>query len=67
MSYVGRGVSAETGMSTGGITKLIDRPEKAGSVNREFDTSDHRKVFIILNSAKASQHVFLLYEFCRPR
>lgn len=56
------GLSAETGLSTGGITKMIDRLEKAGLVNREFDKSDRRKVFIVLDRAQVDQQVFPFYE-----
>jgi len=35
-----------TGLTTGAITGVIDRLEKAGFVRRERDDSDRRKVFI---------------------
>jgi DNA-binding MarR family transcriptional regulator len=35
-----------TGLTTGAITGVIDRMEKAGFVRRERDDSDRRKVFI---------------------
>jgi DNA-binding MarR family transcriptional regulator len=35
-----------TGLTTGAITGVIDRLEKAGYVRRERDESDRRKVFI---------------------
>jgi DNA-binding MarR family transcriptional regulator len=35
-----------TGLTTGAITGVIDRLEKAGFVRRERDESDRRKVFI---------------------
>jgi DNA-binding MarR family transcriptional regulator len=35
-----------TGLTTGAITGVIDRMEKAGFVRRERDESDRRKVFI---------------------
>ena len=35
-----------TGLTTGAITGVIDRLEKAGLVRRERDESDRRKVFI---------------------
>jgi DNA-binding MarR family transcriptional regulator len=37
-----------TGLTTGAITGVIDRMEKAGFVRRERDDSDRRKVFITL-------------------
>jgi len=35
-----------TGLTTGAITGVVDRLEKAGYVRRERDESDRRKVFI---------------------
>jgi DNA-binding MarR family transcriptional regulator len=35
-----------TGLTTGAITGLVDRMEKAGLVRRERDDNDRRKVFI---------------------
>jgi DNA-binding MarR family transcriptional regulator len=35
-----------TGLTTGAITGVVDRLEKAGLVRRERDASDRRKVFI---------------------
>ena len=35
-----------TGLTTGAITGVVDRMEKAGFVRRERDDSDRRKVFI---------------------
>jgi DNA-binding MarR family transcriptional regulator len=37
-----------TGLTTGAITGVIDRLEKAGFVRRERDESDRRKVFIVV-------------------
>jgi DNA-binding MarR family transcriptional regulator len=36
-----------TGLTTGAITGVVDRLEKAGLVRRERDDSDRRKVFIV--------------------
>jgi DNA-binding MarR family transcriptional regulator len=36
-----------TGLTTGAITGVVDRLEKAGVVRRERDESDRRKVFIV--------------------
>ena len=36
-----------TGLTTGAITGVVDRLEKAGFVRRERDESDRRKVFIV--------------------
>ena len=37
-----------TGLTTGAITGVVDRLEKAGLVRRERDESDRRKVFIAI-------------------
>ena len=36
-----------TGLTTGAITGVVDRMEKAGLVRRERDSEDRRKVFIV--------------------
>jgi DNA-binding MarR family transcriptional regulator len=36
-----------TGLTTGAITGVVDRMEKAGLVRRERDNEDRRKVFIV--------------------
>jgi DNA-binding MarR family transcriptional regulator len=36
-----------TGLTTGAITGVVDRMEKAGLVRRERDNDDRRKVFIV--------------------
>jgi DNA-binding MarR family transcriptional regulator len=44
-----------TGLTTGAITGVVDRLEKAGFVRRERDETDRRKVFIVTvpeNTAK---------------
>lgn len=37
-----------TGLTTGAITGVVDRLEKAGFVRRERDANDRRKVFIAI-------------------
>ena len=37
-----------TGLTTGAITGVVDRLEKAGLVRRERDEEDRRKVFIVI-------------------
>jgi DNA-binding MarR family transcriptional regulator len=47
-----------TGLTTGAITGVIDRLEKAGLVRRERDATDRRKVFIVVvpeNAAKVGR------------
>ena len=41
-------LSKITGLTTGAITAVIDRLEKAGFVKREADTNDRRKIIIRL-------------------
>ena len=40
-------LAASTGLTTGAITGLIDRLEKAGFVRREHDREDRRKVRVV--------------------
>ena len=42
-----------TGLTTGAITGVVDRLEKAGYVRRERDEADRRKVFISVVEEKA--------------
>ncbi|TWC05292.1 DNA-binding MarR family transcriptional regulator [Bradyrhizobium macuxiense] len=44
-----------TGLTTGAITGVVDRMEKAGYVRRERDESDRRKVFISVIEEKAAE------------
>ncbi|MBR0752563.1 MarR family transcriptional regulator [Bradyrhizobium jicamae] len=44
-----------TGLTTGAITGVVDRLEKAGYVRRERDASDRRKVFISVVVEKAEE------------
>ena len=44
-----------TGLTTGAITGVIDRLEKAGFVRRERDEADRRKVFIVVVPESAAQ------------
>jgi DNA-binding MarR family transcriptional regulator len=44
-----------TGLTTGAITGVIDRLEKAGYVRRERDDSDRRKVFIAVVAETAAR------------
>ena len=44
-----------TGLTTGAITGVVDRLEKAGFVRRERDESDRRKVFIVPMPEKMMQ------------
>ena len=44
-----------TGLTTGAITGVIDRLEKAGFVRRERDETDRRKVFIVVVPESAAR------------
>lgn len=44
-----------TGLTTGAITGVVDRLERAGYVRRERDESDRRKVFISVVEEKAAE------------
>ena len=50
-----------TGLTTGAITGVVDRMEKAGLVRRERDESDRRKVFIAI-VPEALAKIVRLYE-----
>jgi DNA-binding MarR family transcriptional regulator len=44
-----------TGLTTGAITGVVDRLEKAGLVRRERDENDRRKVFIAIVAANVAK------------
>lgn len=50
----------ETGLTTGAVTALLDRLEKAGYVRRERDRSDRRKV-LIHPSQRAAREVWPIF------
>jgi DNA-binding MarR family transcriptional regulator len=50
-----------TGLSTGTITGLIDRLEKAGYVRRERDPNDRRRVLLHVDEARLQQEIAPLY------
>lgn len=45
-------LSAATGMTSGAITGLIDRLERAGFVRREASPGDRRKVLVVANEER---------------
>ncbi len=51
-----------TGLTTGAITGVVDRMEKAGLVRRERDVEDRRKVFIV----PAAERVTEIGRFYEP-
>ena len=44
-----------TGLTTGAITGVVDRLEKAGLVRRERDEADRRKVYIVIRPGSAAR------------
>jgi DNA-binding MarR family transcriptional regulator len=46
-----------TGLTTGAVTAVIDRLEKAGYVKREHDAKDRRKVLVVPNEEKAYREI----------
>jgi len=48
-------------LTTGAVTKMIDRLENAGFLERDFQKSDRRKVFVKLNTENVTNKVFPLY------
>ncbi|WP_171655743.1 MarR family winged helix-turn-helix transcriptional regulator [Paenibacillus foliorum] len=48
-----------TGLTTGTVTGVIDRLEKAGYVFREKDQEDRRKVIIRVHTKKAENEIML--------
>ena len=50
-----------TGLSSGGVTRLIDRMERAGYVRREADPKDRRKVIIQPTWDAGASHVEPLF------
>ncbi|WP_214319905.1 MarR family winged helix-turn-helix transcriptional regulator [Nonomuraea sediminis] len=48
-------VAAHTGLTTGAVTRMIDRLERGGWVRREHGTQDRRKVIVRLVPEKMSQ------------
>ncbi|MEP7284316.1 MAG: MarR family transcriptional regulator [Chloroflexota bacterium] len=50
-------LSKFTGLTTGAVTAMIDRLEKAGFVRREHDTVDRRKVIVIPDEAKINAEI----------
>lgn len=52
-----------TGLTTGAITSLIDRLEKAGFVKRERDVNDRRKIIVKLIAERIKEVQKLYFEF----
>lgn len=50
-------LSALTGLTTGAVTAVIDRLEKAGFVRREHDQHDRRRVIVVPNEEKIQAEI----------
>lgn len=50
-------LSAMTGLTTGAMTAVIDRLEKAGYVHREHSKDDRRKVIVVPNVEKINAEI----------
>jgi DNA-binding MarR family transcriptional regulator len=48
-------ISARSGLTTGAVTGLIDRLERAGFVKRKPSDSDRRKVFVVAQRESVSR------------
>lgn len=55
-------LAAETGITGGAVTKMVDRLEKAGFILRETDPNDRRKVYIMLHVNNLESKVLPLYQ-----
>jgi len=51
-------LAALTGLTTGAVTGLVDRLERAGLVRRELDPADRRKVIIVPDAERVGRDVF---------
>jgi DNA-binding MarR family transcriptional regulator len=50
-------LSTLTGLTTGAVTAVIDRLEKAGFVRREHDQQDRRRVIVVPNEEKIQAEI----------
>lgn len=55
-------LAAATGLTTGAITGVVDRLERAGYVRRAHDPNDRRRVIIQLIPAKAERDIMPIFE-----
>jgi DNA-binding MarR family transcriptional regulator len=47
-----------TGLTTGAVTGVIDRLERAGFVRRESDAGDRRKVIVVPDAERVDRELF---------
>jgi DNA-binding MarR family transcriptional regulator len=50
-------LSKLTGLTTGAITAMIDRLEKAGYAKRQHDKDDRRKIIVVANEKKINKEL----------
>ncbi|HUK69655.1 MAG TPA: MarR family transcriptional regulator [Streptosporangiaceae bacterium] len=53
-------LAAQAGMSTSGVTRIVDRLERSGTVRRETCPSDRRSSFAVLTEAGARRLAVIL-------
>ena len=53
-------ISVQTGLTSGAVTRMVDRLEQAGFVRRTRDTADRRSVVVVPDEA-AARRVSALY------
>lgn len=54
-------LARRTGLSTGGVTGILDRLERAGFARRERDPEDRRRVIIRVDEARAERLIAPLF------
>src|SRR5262249_5057731 len=55
-----------TGLTTGAVTGLVDRLEKAGFVRRELDSAARRKVIVTPAAARVERELFPQFSSLKP-
>lgn len=55
-----------TGLTTGAVTGVVDRLEKAGFVRREPDPADRRRVIVVPDAARVERDLFPLFSSLQP-
>ena len=55
-----------TGLTTGAVTGVIDRLEKAGFARRELDPADRRRVIVAADAGRVERELFPLFSSLQP-
>lgn len=55
-----------TGLTTGAVTGVVDRLERAGFVRRELDAADRRRVIVAPDAGRAERELFPRFPSLRP-